>query len=317
MAENVKYSPTDKLRNLVRDNSSLLMVMSRFGISSGFGEKTVEEVCGMHGVDVATFLSVANLISGKEKDYKSLSLSSLIGYLRRAHTYFLDYNLPTIRRRLIEALDCSGSDDVAFLILKFYDEYVTEVRKHMEYENTVVFAYVDELLQNRLDSSFSIDVFVGKHNHIDIKLKELKDIVISYYPNKCNDMLNSVLFDIINCEQDLASHCNVEDMLFVPAVAELERRVREQGGCEAVSAADDTDISKADILSQREKEIVVCIAKGMSNKEVADALNLSVHTVTTHRRNISSKLQIHSPAGITIYAIVNKLLDLHEIQKMQ
>ena len=317
MAENVKYIPTDKLRNLVRDNSSLLMVMSRFGISSGFGEKTVEEVCGMHGVDVATFLSVANLISGKEKDYKSLSLSSLIGYLRRAHTYFLDYNLPTIRRRLIEALDCSGSDDVAFLILKFYDEYVTEVRKHMEYENTVVFAYVDELLQNRLDSSFSIDVFGGKHNHIDIKLKELKDIVISYYPNKCNDMLNSVLFDIINCEQDLASHCNVEDMLFVPAVAELERRVREQGGCEAVSAADDTDISKADILSQREKEIVVCIAKGMSNKEVADALNLSVHTVTTHRRNISSKLQIHSPAGITIYAIVNKLLDLHEIQKMQ
>lgn len=317
MAENVKYIPTDKLRNLVRDNSSLLMVMSRFGISSGFGEKTVEEVCGMHGVDVATFLSVANLISGKEKDYKSLSLSSLIGYLRRAHTYFLDYNLPTIRRRLIEALDCSGSDDVAFLILKFYDEYVTEVRKHMEYENTVVFAYVDELLQNRLDSSFSIDVFGGKHNHIDIKLKELKDIVISYYPNKCNDMLNSVLFDIINCEQDLASHCNVEDMLFVPAVAELERRVREQGGCEAVSAADNTDISKADILSQREKEIVVCIAKGMSNKEVADALNLSVHTVTTHRRNISSKLQIHSPAGITIYAIVNKLLDLHEIQKMQ
>ena len=66
MADGVKYNPTDKLRNLVRDNSSLLMVMSRFGISSGFGEKTVEEVCGMHGVDVATFLAVANLISGKD-----------------------------------------------------------------------------------------------------------------------------------------------------------------------------------------------------------------------------------------------------------
>lgn len=58
-------------------------------------------------------------------------------------------------------------------------------------------------------------------------------------------------------------------------------------------------------------------SKGMSNKEVADALNLSVHTVTTHRRNISNKLQIHSPAGITIYAIVNRLLNLHEIRKMQ
>ena len=317
MADTVKYKSTDKLRNLVRDNSSLLMVMSRFGISSGFGEKSVDEVCCMHGVDVATFLAVANLISGKENDYRSLSLPSLIGYLRRAHTYFLDYNLPTIRRRLIEALDWSGSDDVAFLILKFYDEYVTEVRKHMEYEDTVVFTYVDDLLQNRMGSGFSISVFSGKHNHIDVKLKELKDIVISYYPNKCNDMLNSVLFDIINCEQDLASHCNVEDMLFVPAVEELERRVREQGGCEPVSVSDEPDTSKADILSQREKEIVVCIAKGMSNKEVADALNLSVHTVTTHRRNISNKLQIHSPAGITIYAIVNRLLDLHEIQKMQ
>lgn len=317
MADTVKYKSTDKLRNLVRDNSSLLMVMSRFGISSGFGEKSVDEVCCMHGVDVATFLAVANLISGKDNDYRSLSLPSLIGYLRRAHTYFLDYNLPTIRRRLIEALDCSGSDDVAFLILKFYDEYVTEVRKHMEYEDTVVFTYVDDLLQNRMGSGFSISVFSGKHNHIDVKLKELKDIVISYYPNKCNDMLNSVLFDIINCEQDLASHCNVEDMLFVPAVEELERRVREQGGCEPVSVSDEPDASKADILTQREKEIVVCIAKGMSNKEVADALNLSVHTVTTHRRNISNKLQIHSPAGITIYAIVNRLLDLHEIQKMQ
>lgn len=317
MTDTVKYKATDKLRNLVRDNSSLLMVMSRFGISSGFGEKTVDEVCCMHGVDVATFLAVANLISGKEKDYRSLSLPSLIGYLRRAHTYFLDYNLPTIRRRLIEALDCSGSDDVAFLILKFYDEYVTEVRKHMEYEDTVVFTYVDDLLQNRLGSGFSISVFSGKHNHIDVKLKELKDIVISYYPNKCNDMLNSVLFDIINCEQDLASHCNVEDMLFIPAVVELENRVREQGDCDHVGAVDDSDASKADILSQREKEIVVCIAKGMSNKEVADALNLSVHTVTTHRRNISNKLQIHSPAGITIYAIVNRLLNLHEIQKMQ
>lgn len=317
MAEGTKYCSTDKLRNLVRDNSSLLMVMSRFGISSGFGEKSVEEVCGLHGVDVSTFLAVANLISGKDNDYKRLSLPSLIGYLRRAHTYFLDYNLPTIRRRLLEALDCSGTDDVAFLILKFYDEYVTEVRRHMEYEDTVVFTYVDDLLQNRLDNSFSISVFSGKHNHIDIRLKELKDIVISYYPNKCNDMLNSVLFDIINCEQDLASHCNVEDMLFVPAVEELERHLREQGGCEAVPVSGEAASSRTDILSQREKEIVVCIAKGMSNKEAADALNLSVHTVTTHRRNISAKLQIHSPAGITIYAIVNKLLDLTDIQQMQ
>ncbi|KAA6323843.1 Oxygen regulatory protein NreC [termite gut metagenome] len=68
-------------------------------------------------------------------------------------------------------------------------------------------------------------------------------------------------------------------------------------------------------LSQREKEIIVCIVKGMTNKEIADKLYLSIHTIITHRRNISKKLQIHSTAGLTIYAIVNKLIELKDIEE--
>lgn len=69
-----------------------------------------------------------------------------------------------------------------------------------------------------------------------------------------------------------------------------------------------------DVLSAREKEIVTCVVKGMTNKEIADALFLSAHTVITHRRNIARKLQIHSPAGLTIYAIVNKLVEIQDIK---
>ncbi len=72
--------------------------------------------------------------------------------------------------------------------------------------------------------------------------------------------------------------------------------------------------SEQESLSQREKEIIVCVVKGMINKEIADQLNISIHTVITHRRNISRKLQIHSPSGLTIYAIVNKLVDVNEIK---
>ena len=71
---------------------------------------------------------------------------------------------------------------------------------------------------------------------------------------------------------------------------------------------------QSEILSSREKEIVICVVKGMTNKQIADNLFLSAHTVMTHRRNIASKLQIHSPAGLTIYAIVNKLVDLADIK---
>ncbi len=68
-------------------------------------------------------------------------------------------------------------------------------------------------------------------------------------------------------------------------------------------------------LSTREKEIIVCVVKGMTNKQIAEKLFISTHTVITHRRNIAAKLQIHSPAGLTIYAIVNRLVELNQIKE--
>ena len=67
-------------------------------------------------------------------------------------------------------------------------------------------------------------------------------------------------------------------------------------------------------LSCREKEIVSYVVKGFTNQEIADKLFLSIHTVITHRRNIAKKLEIHSATGLTIYAIVNKIVDLSEIK---
>lgn len=76
---------------------------------------------------------------------------------------------------------------------------------------------------------------------------------------------------------------------------------------------DEDKPSDKEPLSQREKEIIKLLVKGLTNKEIADQLCLSVYTVNTHRRNISNKLQIHSATGLTIYAIVNQLVDLSEI----
>lgn len=81
-----------------------------------------------------------------------------------------------------------------------------------------------------------------------------------------------------------------------------------------VSEEEETD--SQDALSQREREIVICVVKGMTNKEIAEKLFLSIHTVITHRRNISKKLQIHSVAGLTVYAIVNKLVALSDVKDL-
>ena len=65
-------------------------------------------------------------------------------------------------------------------------------------------------------------------------------------------------------------------------------------------------------LSSRERDILVAVAKGKTNKEIADEFNLSVYTVISHRRNISRKLGINSIPGLTVYAIMNKLVDMSD-----
>lgn len=304
------------MRDLVNDNGSLILILGRFGISLGFGDKSVREVCKMYNVDENTFLQVVNFSSKNPSDFRLVSLKSLLYYLRQAHEYYLEYNLPNIRKRLIDSIDCSGTDELAMLILKFYDEYVAEVRKHMEYENNIVFEYVDRLLSGYMNRSYNISAFESKHNYIGNKLKELKDVIIRYFPQRNNYQLNEVLLNIISCEEDLDIHCQMEDKLFIPAVKMVEQQLRKSGQSAYVDdfGSENFDSEKNDTLSDREKDVLIGIAKGLSNKEIADKLCLSVHTVATHRRNISGKLQIHSMAGLIIYAIANKLINIEDVK---
>ena len=125
---------------------------------------------------------------------------------------------------LIKAIDFSFQNEVSFLILQFFDDYVGEVRKHMEYENEKVFTYVRGLLNGERSAQYNIGVFARHHDQVNAKLTELKNIIIKYYPaNGDNQLLNATLFDIFSCEEDLASHNRVEDYLFVPAIMELEK----------------------------------------------------------------------------------------------
>lgn len=314
-----EYTPHNRMREIIVDNKLLLMVISRFGIAYGFGDSTIKEVCEANKVDCGTFLAVSNLLSSKYHWNYDISLQSLMGYLKHAHTSFMDFILPTIRRKLIEAINYSATNDVSFLLMKFYDDYVAEVKRHMEYENNVIFSYVEGLLGGSIDDEFSISQFSVNHSHMASKLNELKDIFIYHYNQRENDLLSSVLSDIIECERDLMAHFEVESKLFVPAVELLERSLRSRLTTENAGnmEGDEQSDPQLDSLSDREKDIVKYVAYGMSNKEIADKLCLSIHTITTHRRNISSKLAIHSPAGLTIFAILHHLVDLRDVNPQQ
>ena len=76
----------------------------------------------------------------------------------------------------------------------------------------------------------------------------------------------------------------------------------------------DAPRSEGEELSQREKEILICVAKGMLNKEIADLYNISIYTVITHRKNITRKTGIKTVAGLTVYALLNNLIDMNSVE---
>lgn len=82
-----------------------------------------------------------------------------------------------------------------------------------------------------------------------------------------------------------------------------------------VVAQNNPEESDADsvLLSDREKEVLICLAKGRRNNEIADSLKISVHTVITHRKNIVRKTGIKSVAALTVYAILNNLIEEKDI----
>lgn len=309
------YQASNTMRELIRDNSQLLLVISRFDIAFGFGDTSVGKVCRDNGVDVETFLCVCNMLSGYIYSTSDISLVYLMGYLKRAHSSFLEVTLPKIRHNIIEGINYTPTNEVALLLIRFFDDYVVEVRRHMTHENEVIFRYVESLLNGVIDPEFRINKYSVNHESMAEKLNELKDLFIYHYKQKENTRLSAALFDIILCERDLLSHFEVENRLLLPLAEKLEEKLilSAKNDHNSDNKTEDKEIIEPELLSQREKEIIRGLARGKSTKEIADELFISIHTVSTHRRNINSKLGIHSPAGLIIYALLNHIVDINEV----
>lgn len=312
------YEADDRMISLIKDNYNLLQSLGSFGINLGFGDKTVRETCEDNGVDTYTFLAVVNFTINGYSDFEDdeqISVPTLLHYLKASHIYFLDFQLPFIRRELDESID--DSDSLGMLIMKFYDGYAREIREHMHYEERMLFPYVQSLLDGKLDDKYNIGHFTRHHSQADEKLKELKTLIIKYLPadHQRNNKLIAALHDVYNNEEWLHLHRDVEERIFVPAIRRLERMAQQSDVTRNISSMvfkNGNDNGEA--LSDRERDVVVALVQGMSNKEIAEHLCISTNTAITHRRNIARKLQIHSVAGLTIYAIVNGLVDISTVK---
>lgn len=305
-----------KMAALIESDCHLLPILSRLGMTSSFGEQTIEQTCDRYGIDAATFCLICNVYSssGFKPSAWEIALAKpddVVFYLHASHNYYLDSALTVLEPKLEELLKaCTAKQSEA--VRKFFSEYETELRSHFSFEEEKVFPYIKKLIGGGSSTDFNIDKFKDNHSNVDEKLGDLKSIIMKSLPDNCDGNLRLEILDLIcHLQRDLARHTCVEEDVLIPLVRRMENPglFRKTLALEKEKEADEREE-----LSDREKEILVCVARGMLNKEIADQNNISIHTVISHRKNITRKIGIKTVAGLTVYAILNGLIDVNTIE---
>ncbi|MBQ4299100.1 MAG: hemerythrin domain-containing protein [Bacteroidales bacterium] len=278
-----------KMAELLESNPSLIGVFTRMGFTFGYGDASVSDVCLGAGIDPETFLVICRVYSRDDyrpsgEELEKADLSVIVKYLSLSHTYYMDVAMKDLAAGLGRMIVPCG-EYTQKVIWKFFTGFKEELQKHFHYEEESVFPNIGSLDAGIPDED---------HSGVEESLEDLKSLVMNHLPAEADQReAYRVLSGISSLQDDIRKHILLEECA-------LEGNVRE-------SVEDNS-------LSAREKEVLVCVAKGLINKEIADQLNISIHTVITHRKNISRKTGIKTVAGLTVYALLNNLLDIHSVE---
>lgn len=311
-----KFPVNMKLAALVSANYRLLGVLARVGIDGCFGEKTVAEACGQCGLDPDTVMLLCEVYTSPnfrptaERLHRS-HVGDVLRYLHQSHDYYLNRALVEMEKA-VERLLTPCSERQRRVVWNFFRGYESELRNHFGFEEQEVIPYVQDLIIGQRRPGFCIDRFEENHSNIEEKLSDFRNLVMKSLPDVCDDPARiALLYDIFALEEDLRCHTWIEDNVLVPMVRLLENPRRFRG--EDVRPAQEAEETRSE-LSAREKEILVSVAQGLLNKEIADRHHISVNTVITHRKNIARKTGIKTVPGLTVYAILNDLVDINSIE---
>ncbi len=264
-----------KMADMIASNYDLILMLPRFGIPLGFGEKTVKEVCRDNNVDDHFFLTVCNIYTFDDyrpDDEESSRIDNRLvaEHLRASHRYYLEERLPHLQHHLDHITENAGHSGE--ILRKYYADYCREVREHVRRE--------EKNLTQMLEGTPTVNEhYLKSHDNIRDKLSDLTQIIYKYLPGeRLTEEMMELVFDILQLSRDLEKHAMIEELLLQPQ----------------------EDYN----LSEREMDVLELVAQGLSSKEIAARLNIAVNTVNTHRKSITRKTGIKSVAGLAVYAML-------------
>lgn len=224
------FSSDSRLSDLVIAHPSLLAMLTRLGISLGFGDRSIADVCESSGVDAEFFLLICNVYTFNNyvpstATILGTDMRDLVPYLEKSHQYYVDKRLPHIERHL-DAIAKELEGRIGQVFLSFFKEYKNEVEAHFAHEERDVFPHIRALMSGQRDKTYSIGEFIHTHSDIEGKLDDLLNIVFKYLPPQVDDdNVLDVVYDILRLSEDLKKHTFIEEKIMVPLVKHLENAI--------------------------------------------------------------------------------------------
>ena len=274
-----------KMADMIASNYDLILMLPRFGIPLGFGERSVKEVCRENGVDENFFLTVCNIYSfddfrPDDEEMARIDSRMVVEHLQASHRYYIEDRLPHLQHHLDHIADSAGEQS-AVVLKKYFADYCKEVREHVRREEKNLGLMLDNLCSKESSKRAASESYVKSHDNIKDKLNDLTQIILKYIPGeRLNEEMMELVFDIMQLSRDLEKHAEIEEMLLLPP----------------------EDYQ----LSDRELDVLELVAQGLSSKEIGERLNIAVNTVNTHRKSITRKTGIKSVAGLAVYAMLKR-----------
>ncbi len=216
-----------KLADIIHADWRLLYVLPRFGIKSGFGDAAVTDVCKKYNVNADLLILICNIYTFEDytpgvKDMNRVPLEGLMAYLKQSHSDYLNKRIPHIIKHIERLADESHSRERK-IIEQFCESYKKEVIAHFDYEEQVVFPYIDSLIRKEIGQQFKIDDFLHNHSNIEDKLSDLKNIIMKYMKADDDEDYRDLLIDLFLLEEDLKRHAIIEEKILVTPVEAMEQ----------------------------------------------------------------------------------------------
>lgn len=274
---------SSKLSALISEHNYLVPVINRFGVKLGVEDKTVLEICEQYNLNEDFFLAILNTYLNEdffpEKKLQGFDLEMVADYLQKTDAYYMHGSLPNIEKHLNAFISMSDPNNKQlFLIRKLFLEFKTEFIQRTE----------KGLIES--DSSYAL-------------LLDIKNILIKHISGSFNENLcYAVLFSIDSFQEDLNKHNRIREKILKPMINELIESGNENWQ-ELLVSHNHKKPEGDSPISGRELDVLKLISLGYMNKEIADKLNISLNTVLTHRKNITSKLGIKTVSGLTFYSL--------------